>query len=180
MHFSAFGAHTTVGLIPEQDEPTREADMRRMVITIAAAALVMAASVAAAQTATGRGMKWQGSGGWGAGAPYARTYDDKTVEALSGTVVKIEHVTPMRGMSAGVHLILKTNAGEISVHLGPAWYIERQDVKLEPGDAVQVKGSRVTFQGTPAIIAAEVKKGDEVLPLRNDSGVPVWSGWRRG
>jgi hypothetical protein len=24
-----------------------------------------------------------------------------------------------------------------------------------------------------------VKKGDEVLKLRDDSGFPVWSGWRR-
>jgi hypothetical protein len=25
----------------------------------------------------------------------------------------------------------------------------------------------------------EVKKGDEVLKLRDDNGFPVWSGWRR-
>jgi hypothetical protein len=151
-----------------------------MLLSIGIAALVAVASVAAAQPATGPGMKWQGSGGWGMGSPYARTYDVKTVETVSGTVVKIERITPMRGMSAGVHMILKTEAGDISVHLGPAWYIERQDVKLEPGDAVQVKGARVTFQGKPAIIAAEIKKGDELLPLRNDAGVPAWSGWRRG
>lgn len=94
--------------------------------------------------------------------------------------LRVEHVTPMRGMTAGVHVLLKTDAGEIPVHLGPAWYVERQDVKLEPGDTIQVKGARVTFQGKPAIIAAEVKKGDETLRLRNDAGVPVWSGWRRG
>jgi hypothetical protein len=86
----------------------------------------------------------------------------------------------MRGMTAGVHVLLKTDAGEIPVHLGPAWYVERQDVKLEPGDTIQVKGARVTFQGKPAIIAAEVKKGDETLRLRSDAGVPVWSRWRRG
>jgi hypothetical protein len=42
-----------------------------------------------------------------------------------------------------------------------------------------MKGSRITFGVKPAIIAAEVKKGDEVLKLRDDSGFPVWSGWRR-
>jgi hypothetical protein len=44
---------------------------------------------------------------------------------------------------------------------------------------VEVKGSRVTFEGKPAIIAAEVKKGDEVLKLRDENGFPMWSGWRR-
>lgn len=40
-------------------------------------------------------------------------------------------------------------------------------------------GSRISFEGNPAIIAAEVKKGDEVLKLRDEKGVPFWSGWRR-
>jgi hypothetical protein len=67
----------------------------------------------------------------------------------------------------------------MSVHLGPAFYLENQDVKIEPKDKVEVKGSRVTFGGKPAIIAAEVKKGDEVLKLRDENGFPMWSGWRR-
>jgi hypothetical protein len=42
-----------------------------------------------------------------------------------------------------------------------------------------VRGSRVTFDGKPAIIAATVRKGDEELALRDAAGRPVWSGWRR-
>ncbi|MEJ2365960.1 MAG: DNA-binding protein, partial [Deltaproteobacteria bacterium] len=57
--------------------------------------------------------------------------------------------------------------------------IENQEVKIAPGDEIEVKGSRVTFDGKPAIIAAEVKKGNEVLVLRDASGFPLWSGWRR-
>jgi hypothetical protein len=44
---------------------------------------------------------------------------------------------------------------------------------------IEVKGSRVTFEGKPALIAAEVRKGDEVLKLRDEAGMPLWSGWRR-
>jgi hypothetical protein len=29
------------------------------------------------------------------------------------------------------------------------------------------------------MIAADVKKGDEVLMLRDQKGVPVWAGWKR-
>jgi hypothetical protein len=60
------------------------------------------------------------------------------------------------------------------------WYIGNQDVRIAPHDAIQVKGSLVTVQGKPAIIAAQVKKGDEILKLRDEAGVSVWSGWRRG
>jgi hypothetical protein len=125
-------------------------------------------------------MKWRGSGGWGPGAAYGRMYDAKTVETVSGEVVKVDRITPMRGMSAGVHLVVKTDKGDVSVHLGPQWYLENQDVKIEPKDKVEIKGSRVTVQGQPAIIAAEVKKGDEVLKLRDEAGIPMWTGWRRG
>jgi len=38
---------------------------------------------------------------------------------------------------------------------------------------------RVAFDGKPAIIAAEVKKGDSTLVLRDSAGIPPWAGWRR-
>jgi hypothetical protein len=57
--------------------------------------------------------------------------------------------------------------------------VERLDSKIELGDTVDVKGSRITYNGKPAIIAAEVKKGDAVLKLRDENGFPAWSGWRR-
>jgi hypothetical protein len=107
-------------------------------------------------------------------------FDPKTVETVTGEVVKVDRITPMRGMSSGVHLVVKTDKGDVSVHLGPQWYLENQDVKIEPKDKVEIKGSRVTLQGQATLIAAEVKKGDEVLKLRDDAGVPMWAGWRRG
>jgi hypothetical protein len=77
-----------------------------------------------------RGMKWKGSGGWGMGTQYSKMYNPKTVETISGEVVSIDKITPMKGMSYGVHLTIKTNKETISVHLGPEWYIESQDVKI--------------------------------------------------
>ena len=124
-------------------------------------------------------MKWRGSGGWGPGSAYGRMYDAKTVDKVTGEVAKVDSITPMRGMSGGVHVALKTAQGEVSVHLGPQWYLENQDVKIEPGDRVEITGSRVTVEGQPTIIAAEVRKGDEVLQLRDAAGVPVWAGWRK-
>ena len=126
-----------------------------------------------------REMKWRGSGGWGMGSNYNRMYDPKTDETITGKVVGVDRMTPMKGMSYGVHLMLKTDKETISVHLGPGWYIENQDIKIEPKDNIEVKGSRITFEGKPAIIAAEVKKGDEVLKIRDQNGLPFWSGWRR-
>jgi hypothetical protein len=122
---------------------------------------------------------WRGSGGWGMGSQYNRMYDPSTVETIAGTVESVDKVTPMKGMYYGIHLMVKTDKETIPVDLGPGWYIERLDTKIEKGDRIEVKGSRVMFAGKPAIIAAEVKKGEGVLLLRDSRGVPAWAGWRR-
>ncbi len=145
-----------------------------VVIAIALIAIALA-TYAGAQP----GMHWRGGGGWGMGSQYGRMYDPKTVETISGEVERVDMITPMKGMSGGVHLTVKTEKGPMSVHLGPAWYIENQDVKIQPKDKVEITGSKANFQDKPVIIAKEVKKGDEVLILRDDNGYPVWSGWRR-
>jgi hypothetical protein len=118
--------------------------------------------------------------GWRAGDPYSRMYNLKTVETLSGEVVNVEKFTPGRQMSYGVHFTLKTAKEAIPVHLGPSWYMEKQGMAFAPGDKVEVTGSRITYEGKPTIIAAEVKKGGQILKLRDASGVPAWAGqgWR--
>lgn len=126
-----------------------------------------------------QGMQWKGGGGWGKDTPYSRMYNQKTVETISGEVVSVDIITPMKGMCYGVHLMVKTAKETVSIHLGPGWYIENQDTKIEPKDKVEVTGSRITLEGKPAIIAAEVKKGEKTLKLRNKKGVPLWSGWKK-
>jgi hypothetical protein len=120
-----------------------------------------------------------GGGGWGVGSQYNRLYDTNTVETVKGEIVAVQHITPIKGMSYGVHVQLKTEKETVSVHLGPGWFIENQDITIEPKDKVEIKGSRVVLDGKPAIIAAEVKKDGRVLKLRDENGVPVWAGWRR-
>lgn len=151
--------------------------MKNTFVTAAGLVLLLTGTVSFAQK--GPAMSWRGSGGWGPGSPYSKMYDPKTVETISGEVMSVSRITPRKGMAGGIHMNVKTDAETISVHLGPSWYLENQDLKIQPKDKVEVKGSKITFDGKPALIAAEVRKGDEVLRLRDDAGFPVWSGWRR-
>ncbi|UFS69996.1 hypothetical protein LPW11_19200 [Geomonas sp. RF6] len=138
-----------------------------------AAALFFTLTTVAYGAGPGRG------GGWGMGGSYQRMYNPATVETLTGTVESVQKTTPMKGMKYGIHLMVKTDKETIPVHLGPGWFIEQQDQQIAKGDSIEVKGSRVTMGGKPVIIAAEVKKGDQVLKLRDENGTPVWAGWRR-
>lgn len=149
------------------------------VLTTMIVVVAMLGIISTTEALAQRGVTWKGGGGWGSDTTYSRMYNPQSVETISGEVVSVGRITPVKGMSQGIHMIVKSDKGTIPVHLGPAWYIENQDVKISPGDRVEVKGSRITFEGKPALIAAEVKKGDESLTLRDTNGIPVWSGWRR-
>ncbi|MDD5232857.1 MAG: DNA-binding protein [Syntrophales bacterium] len=149
----------------------------KLKIAVISAAILFFASVSAVPAQPWKG--WRGSEGWGMGGQYQRMFDPAKVEKISGEVAGIEQVTPMRGMHYGVVLMVKTEKETVPVHLGPSWYIERLDTKFNTGDKVEVTGARTTFQGKPAIIAAEIRKDDQVLVLRDRNGVPVWAGWGR-
>jgi len=147
---------------------------------IAGLMIVMVFLLTASLAFAGPG-KWggRGSGGWGMGTPYQGMYNPANSETLSGEVIGLEQTVPMKRMNQGIALVVKTEKETVTVHLGPSWYLERLDTKVVKGDRVEIKGVRTTFWGKPVIIAAEVKKGDNILVLRDASGVPVWAGWGR-
>jgi hypothetical protein len=123
----------------------------------------------------------RGSGGWCANNNYNRLFNPASMEEIKGSVVSVEKITPESGMSTGVHLMLKSEkSGNISVHLGPSWYLDNQDVQFVAGDILVVKGSKITYQNAPALIAMTVQKGEQVLTLRDKKGNPNWNGLQQG
>jgi hypothetical protein len=155
-----------------------------IIVLILTASLFLNISIAAAMHGEGQHGPpwegWQGSGEWGMDSRYQRTYDPASLESISGVVEAVERIAPMEGMSYGIHILIKTDGEIMPVHLGPMWYIERLDIRIKKGDQVEVKGARAKMAGKPTIIASEVKKGDTIIILRDENGVPVWSGWKRG
>jgi hypothetical protein len=102
-------------------------------------------------------------------------YNPNIVETLTGEVVKVETITG-RGRSGGTHLILKTDKETLAVHVGPQWYLRDQDVTFKSGDKIEVKGSRITYDHEPVLIAGQLSQDGHVLKLRDSRGIPLWAG----
>lgn len=119
-----------------------------------------------------------GSGGWGMGCAYNKIFVINNVTQLAGEVIAIESFVPQNKMIEGVLAKVKTAEGVTSVHLGPRWFLDNQDVQLKANDKIDVKGSSVMFDGNPIIVASEVIKDDQVLLLRDEHGRPLWSAWK--
>jgi hypothetical protein len=127
-------------------------------------------------TAWGQGRTGPLEGGrWEPPGQYSKMFDAKNLETFSGEVTTVGQLTPGYGMSDRVWLGLQTDKHMILVILGPTWFHKVQNFKIEPKDRLEVKGSMITGMEEPMFIAIEVKKGDQVLKLRDDSGYPVWA-----
>ena len=101
-------------------------------------------------------------------------YDAKTVETIGGKVLSIEKTAPAKRRGYWVDLMLQSEKETIAVQLGPAWYIDKQTPRIEANDTIMVTGSRVTMDGKSVVIAAEIRKQNQVVKLRDAKGIPLW------
>ena len=109
--------------------------------------------------------------------PYKNIFDPKTIETITGDVIKKDQVPEFR-FGLQMRLTVLIDKKEIlQVYLGPASYLLARGFKL--GDQVTVSGSRVTVRGEPLMIAITVKRRNEVLRLRDEDGIPAWTGWKK-
>jgi len=89
-----------------------------------------------------------------------------------GRVTRVERIALRH---VGVDIASATEAGPITVRLGPARYVEGR-MKIAEGDQIQVTGLRAIIGGREVILAQRVKKGEATLELRDAAGVPLWVG----
>jgi hypothetical protein len=120
------------------------------------------AGPALAQPAGGRGM---------------RMYNPQTVTTIKGTVER--QGPPIGRRMQHVSWVIKTDQGNVTVHLGPAWFIGQQQMVINPGDTMEATGSEMEMSGGTMMVAKEVTVKGKTLKLRNDQGLPVWRGQGR-
>lgn len=109
-------------------------------------------------------------------------YDTHSEVTLTGTVENVQTMAgPGRGGqgTGGTHLILKTAAESLEVHLGPTWFLTERNVSVAKNDALEITGSKITLDDKPVLLARQIKKGEQTVALRDESGRPLWSGRRR-
>jgi hypothetical protein len=103
-------------------------------------------------------------------------YDPSQVEIVNGEVVVVKDIETRNGKMSGVGLELNTGGQNLLVYLGPHIYVDLQNVTIAGGDKVEIKGVKTALDGQIIFLAGEVRKGDEVLTLRDDKGIPLWAG----
>jgi hypothetical protein len=151
--------------------------MKRYIVAgfVAFSFVVLVSVTLSAQQGSGRmggrgGVRSEGRG----------TYDPAQAEITTGEIIAVKDIEFNRGRITGVGAELKTDSQTVLVYLGPHIYVDLQNVRINVGDTVEVKGVNVLLDGQQAVLAGEVRKGDDVLRLRDDNGMPLWAGKRQG
>jgi len=99
---------------------------------------------------------------------------------INGKVSQVLTETLQDKMHPGMAILVDSKEkGRVRVHLGPVWYLERQEFDLEPGQEVQVQGICMEEKGETRLIAVQVTVGDSVLLLRDQEGRPMWEALRK-
>lgn len=138
-------------------------------------ALLVPLAVAAQAGAPGACPGGCPGGGPGRGAgPGRHAFTQGATTQVQAEILDVERVA--RGAHQGVHLAVAVGAERLDVLLGPDFYVDAQPLKLAKGDRIEVKGARTTYDGRSAIVAQEVRRGDQVLTLRDANGLPAWRG----
>lgn len=102
-------------------------------------------------------------------------YDAASQVKIKGVIEDI-HETP--GAYEGTHLLVKTDTGDVLVHLAPADFLKEIDASFKKGEAVEVVGAKNMGTEGAEILAKEITVGNNTTTLRDDGGVPVWAGWK--
>ena len=116
--------------------------------------------------------------GWQRDSDYNKLFNSKTLQVVRGTVISLDRdLRPLPGMGAGFGVLIETTEkAKLALHIGPAWFTQnyRDDWKVQLGDQVEVRGSRIQMGDKEALMVVWGRKGDHVMTVRNHEGAPVW------
>lgn len=90
----------------------------------------------------------------------------------------IEDIHETSGTYEGTHLLVKTDTGTVLVQVAPAAFLKDIDASFNKGEEIQVVGAQNVGTEGEEVLAKEITVGNNTTTLRDDSGVPVWAGWK--
>jgi hypothetical protein len=105
-------------------------------------------------------------------------YDTATNVNVMMVVTDVKDVAEGSPLN-GLHLIVrpesaKGNSETTDVYLAPDDYLKDFGCHFTKGDRIQVKGSKVKYNGGPVVLASEIRLEATTVYLRDEHGVPYW------
>lgn len=92
-----------------------------------------------------------------------------------GEILGVDRQPPGYELAQGLSVRLSTDEAQpIVVQLAPGWYLEEKGVAFRARERMTVRGRREVRDGREVLIATEVRRGENWIPLRDETGRPLW------
>jgi hypothetical protein len=101
-----------------------------------------------------------------------RAYDFRSKTRMGGEILSIDDLRADDAAFSGLHITMRIEKGEVSVHLGPKEFFDSNVVAFRVGDSIDITGYPSSYKGKPALVATDVEKDGRQLRLPT-RGVPV-------
>jgi len=113
---------------------------------------------------------------WGASCPYGTPahLDPASLTTFEGKVTAVS-VAWGKGQPS---MTLGTASGDVTILLGPIWYMDQSRFTIEVGSALIVKAFRAVQKDSADYVAQEITNRDKntTLAFRDADGYPLWKG----
>jgi len=103
-------------------------------------------------------------------------FDPANITTFEGVVTEVSTVDKPNRQGKGVHFTLKTDDNSYEVVTGPEFYIDEIGLELQNNKPIVVEGFLVEQNGSRYVIPSKITMNGKQYILRNNQGVPAWSG----
>jgi sporulation protein YlmC with PRC-barrel domain len=106
--------------------------------------------------------------------------DLSSSRTIDGTVTEVGKSRSAAGGPDILWLRVKTADGQfVNVQVGPRDYVSKQNIFVVSGDRVRLTGWNAQITGAAGtesvFVPADISDNDQILPLRNRNGEPLWT-----
>lgn len=103
-----------------------------------------------------------------------------TEETIQGSIKEIQQVPGRRPGMVGLRFVVTDATGEaVTVLVGPAYYLSQEGYVPKVGDRIGVEGFMISSDIDTIMVARTIAVGSLTIPLRDEQGMPLWSGGGR-
>ncbi len=103
-------------------------------------------------------------------------FNPATLQSFKGEIASVETFSYVTRPTPHKQILLRTPGAEITVDLGPEWYLESQGIYVAPGEEVEIEGSLIKVNDTFFVIASSITQDGVTYKLREKNGLPIWRG----
>jgi len=112
---------------------------------------------------------------WAQAPAAALKYDTANEVTIKGVVQEVKDFECRVSGGMGAHLVVKTDKGNVTVHLALSKFLKEYGFGFAKGDEVEVTGVKVKVgDDENAMLARIVVRGNQTFTFRDKNGNPLW------